>query len=83
MQPPYSCPACGKGQVRPLAKPGRTFRHRELRDMPLPASFEIPTCDHCHEEWITPALETAINAALEQDYEAELRRRAARTHDGA
>ena len=46
------CPECGKGIIRPWAMEGRTIRHKTVAAMPIPADFEIPTCDNCGSEWL-------------------------------
>ncbi len=71
------CPLCG-GRVRPTAKRGRVGRHRNVRDLPIPADLEIPTCAKCGEAYVDLATGRALDAALKAAYDERLRA-AART----
>jgi len=47
------CPSCESGTLRQVAIPGRTLKHRNLFEVPVPADFEIPTCDGCGAEIVS------------------------------
>ncbi len=70
---PVLCPTCGKDEVLPVARPGRTARYRNMEALPLPSDLVIPTCSACGEEWIDRATARAIDAALEREYQERLR----------
>ncbi len=70
---PVSCPACGKGEVRPAARAGRTARYKNMASLPLPEDLEVPTCAACGEEWIDRATAHAVDEALEREYQSRLR----------
>jgi hypothetical protein len=62
------CHNCGVGKIIPLAKAGRTEGyHGEIFE--IPADLEIPTCDHCGEEWFDLTTAEKIDAALKPLYE--------------
>jgi hypothetical protein len=61
--------------VRPLARAGRRMPFRTMAALPVPASLAIPTCDHCHTEWIDPKTAHAIDKALQVAYADELHKR--------
>ena len=68
----FRCMECGKGTVRPVAKDGRQAKFRTLT-LPVPAQFEIPTCDNCGTEWLNDTVAQAIDQALEQEYRSRMR----------
>jgi len=72
---PMDCPECGTGKIRPLARRGRTARHRTLV-LELPASVPSPICDNCGTEWIDAETADAIDKALEGAFEREARSQA-------
>ncbi|MCP3963477.1 MAG: hypothetical protein GY719_37050 [bacterium] len=41
--------------------------------LPLPGDLEIPTCNSCGTEWIDRATASAVDAALEREYQRRLR----------
>ena len=57
------CHECGKGTVRPLAKPGRRERYKTMT-LEIPAGIEIPTCDNCGTEWMDEDTAERITRAL-------------------
>jgi hypothetical protein len=61
--------------VNLLSRPGRTAPYKSIPNLPVPADLEIPTCDHCGEEWMTPEDAARIDAALDLVYRQELLRR--------
>ncbi len=69
---PMRCPVCGQGDVRPLARVGRTARYKNMAALPLPDDLEIPTCSTCGEEWIDRATALAVDTALEPEYQDRL-----------
>ncbi len=69
---PVPCANCGKGEIRPVVRPGRTARYKNLAAVPLPEDLEIPTCNACGEEWIDRATARAIDVALEGEYQERL-----------
>ncbi len=71
---PIPCPACGKGEIFPAARAGRTARYKNMAALPLPEDLAVPTCAECGEEWIDRATATALDAALEDEYQNRLRR---------
>jgi hypothetical protein len=66
------CHARFQGEVIYLAKPGRTTRYKAIPNLPVPADLEMRTCNHCGEQWISPADAKRIDAALEVVYRQEL-----------
>jgi hypothetical protein len=68
------CRECGKGTILPHAKRGRKERYRNLI-LEVPASFEIPTCDTCHSEWMNESTAAALDKVLEGRFRQELRSR--------
>ncbi len=70
---PVRCVECGKGNVAPMAAPGRTARYKILADLTVPGDLEIPTCDACGMEWIDQPAAEAVDAALEPVYQRRLR----------
>jgi hypothetical protein len=71
---PKRCRACGAGTIRPARAKGRTQSYRGIL-LPIPEHIAIPTCDSCGAEWINRAVARAIDAALEEGYQRELRDR--------
>lgn len=68
----FRCVECGEGMVRPLAKAGRQSKYRTLT-LPIPATLEIPTCDHCGAEWMGDSAAEALDASLEAEYRRRMR----------
>ncbi len=60
------CATCGKGQVEPLRKSGRTMVFRNFQQLELPESLPIPTCSNCGDEWYDAETTEAVERALEQ-----------------
>jgi hypothetical protein len=71
-QKSFRCAACGEGTVYPVAKAGRQARYRTLT-LPVPATLEIPTCDHCGTEWIGDTVAEALDTALDAEYRRRMR----------
>ena len=71
---PIHCPTCGKGEVLPVARPGRTVRYKNMEALLLPDDLAIPTCSACGEEWIDRATANAVDAVLEQVYQERLQK---------
>lgn len=70
------CLECGKGNLRPQQRAGRTDRYRTVPNLPVPADLEILTCDNCGEEWIDESTAEKIDGALAAEYRAFLREKA-------
>lgn len=70
------CHSCYIGSVVPTAMPGRTLRYKTLKSLPVPADLMIPTCDHCGDQWLSPADAKRTDAAMEAVYRCDLIRRA-------
>lgn len=68
---PRRCRECGDGVIRPLAKEGRRVPYRDATALLVPATIEIPTCDHCGSEWIDHQTAVALDEALQPLYEQE------------
>jgi hypothetical protein len=66
------CYECGQGTIQPLAVAGRIMAYKTLRDLEVPATLEIPTCDNCGSEWINDTVAEAIDEVMEPVYRAEL-----------
>lgn len=71
------CPSCEKGTLRAVALAGRTMKHRNLLEVPVPADFPIPTCDHCGAEVVGFQLAEKLDAVLEDQWQVELAKKAA------
>ena len=69
-----ACKACGAAAVRPLARPGRTIRYRNLAVLVIPADIRIPTCTRCDALQIDFGQSSFASTLFEQ-YRAELRAR--------
>jgi hypothetical protein len=57
------CPFCESGTLWPVAKPGRTAPFRGVR-LEIPATFAIPTCDHCGAEALDPETAARLDDVL-------------------
>lgn len=66
------CYACFEGEVVATAKAGRTLRYKAMQKLAVPEDLVIPTCNHCGEQWISPADAKRIDTALEVVYRQEL-----------
>lgn len=66
----HKCPGCGKGIIQALARAGRTSYYRGVDNLPIPADLPLATCDNfdCGEEWIDRQDASALDAALEIEY---------------
>ena len=58
-----SCPACNRGTLILVGRPGRVARLDGV-DVDVPRDFLIPTCDHCGTDRLDPALTNELAAAL-------------------
>lgn len=65
------CRKCGEGTVQLVAKPGRRTTYKFL-ELEVPASLELPTCDHCGTEWHNDETAAAFDGAMEQVFRAAL-----------
>ncbi|WNG21357.1 hypothetical protein [Cystobacter fuscus] len=72
----FKCAQCGRGQVKPVAKPGRRAAFKNIPDLELPATLEIPTCEACGAEWLDEESTHTLDAALAEAYRRELSKRA-------
>ncbi|MBZ4395348.1 hypothetical protein [Myxococcus sp. AS-1-15] len=72
----FKCAACGQGQVVMLAKPGRRAAFKNIPDLEIPESLELPTCECCGEEWLDDAAAKQLDVALADVYRRELSRKA-------
>lgn len=68
------CTTCGKGQVAPLRRSGRTMVYRNFQKLELPESLAIPTCSNCGETWYDAETSEAVERALERAAAAVLER---------
>jgi hypothetical protein len=68
----FRCIVCGKGTVRPQARPGRRVFYKTMK-VELPADLQIPACDNCGEEWINGSDAKRVDAAAEAAYSTALR----------
>ena len=76
MTKPKPCPACGaEGTVERRARKGRHRTYRGV-DVELPATLKLTDCSACNELWLDDAESDAYSAAIDDAYDAELRRRA-------
>lgn len=58
------CHACSQGTIKLQAKAGRTWNYKHVL-LEVPVHFEIPTCDHCGEQWLTPEKAEALEDILQ------------------
>jgi len=72
----FKCAQCGRGQVKPLAKPGRRAAFKNIPDLEIPATLELPTCEACGAEWLDEESTRALDAALAEAYRRELSKKA-------
>lgn len=77
----WRCPECGRGQVKPVAVPGRTMRFLNIPNVEIPAGLAIPTCDDCGEEFMNGLLAEELDRALEVEYSARVARLATESID--
>ena len=75
-----SCPDCGVGNILPKACSGRQGTYKN-RSMEIPATVEIPTCNHCGSEWINEKTAAQIDQTLEEIFQAKLLKEAQRLLD--
>jgi transcriptional regulator with XRE-family HTH domain len=68
------CAECGRREVAPLPRSGRTSPYKNFTALPIPSDLEIPTCSHCGAEWIGAMDAERIDAALEKEAAAVLSR---------
>jgi hypothetical protein len=66
------CRSCGEGTIVPTAAPGREWTYKRLT-LVVPSDFEIPTCDHCGEEWLDANTANALDSVLAELYLDALR----------
>jgi hypothetical protein len=57
------CSECG-GQVKLIAAPGRTRLMKRGLIAPIPATFAIPTCVMCGEEYMIPEVSDVLDEML-------------------
>ena len=75
------CYECGKGTIVPRTVPGRKITFKTLRDLKVPRTLAIPTCDHCGSEWMDEDTADAIDQAMYPVYRAEIKAMAQRAID--
>jgi NAD-dependent SIR2 family protein deacetylase len=56
---PFRCAECGH-EVQLVKRAGRTREYRPGLALPVPDTFEIPTCPSCGEEYFTVELGEAL-----------------------
>ncbi len=61
------CRECGKGMIRLVREPGRTWPYKRLM-LEIPAEFAIPTCDHCGEQYLDPERADSLDDVLAVQY---------------
>lgn len=81
MRRDWRCLECGKGTVRLTATVGRKTRYKQLPELEIPETLEIPTCDVCGEEFYNADLAEQLDKALEQIYREQLARIASEAID--
>ncbi len=59
------CPDCG-GEVKLIAKEGRTRECVRGIHSPVPSDFEIPTCIQCGEESMVPEISENLDRLLKE-----------------
>lgn len=59
----FSCGTCG-GRVTFKKGPGRTYEYRRGVRLPVPSTFEIPTCNDCGERYFSSERSEALDALL-------------------
>ena len=67
----FQCRGCGQGTIRLVATPGRTWRYKHLL-LDVPADFEIPTCDHCGEEWLEADRADELDKIFHKQYKSKI-----------
>lgn len=67
------CPDCG-GEVRLLAKKGRTREYLRGVHLPVPDDFEIPTCVECGEESMVPEVGVHLDEVMKNALALEMHR---------
>lgn len=72
----FKCAACGQGQVVMLAKPGRRAAFKNIPDLEVPETLELPTCELCGAEWLDERAAAQLDIALADVYRRELSRKA-------
>ncbi len=72
----FKCAACGQGQVVPMAKPGRRAAFKNIPDLEVPETVQIPTCEFCDAQWLDEESTKRLDAALAEAYRRELSKKA-------
>lgn len=80
-EPASLCVSCGRKTVRKRGRPGRTASYRNMRALPVPAHFPIPTCSRCHQEFIDPQTASELDGVLRELYRSSLKARVRRAID--
>jgi hypothetical protein len=68
----FRCVECGQGLIERFACPGRETSYKTL-SLPVPSTFEIPTCNHCGTEWIDESTAESLDSVLEVEYRTRLK----------
>ncbi len=63
------CAICEEGAIENRAEPGRIVTHHGLR-LEIPATVEIPTCNHCGERFYNDDIAKRVDAALDEELQA-------------
>jgi hypothetical protein len=62
---PWMCGKCGRTEVRPKAIDYKAEIKHDGKLYPVEvAGLEVPTCDHCAEQWFDIHTDEQINQAL-------------------
>lgn len=64
---PTRCPACGEGELKYLARKGRTWCFKGF-DYPIPASVKLVECAQCHEMPMKPAEVSAVEGPIAETH---------------
>lgn len=61
------CGRCG-GDIQVVARPNRMTSYKGLQ-IEIPATFKIPTCLNCREEYTNAEIAERLDQALEVEYQ--------------
>jgi len=61
--PQTTCPVCGVGELKFIAREGRVFEYKGF-EYPIPAAMELVECMHCHDMPMTPSEVEAVEGPI-------------------
>lgn len=70
------CPVCRSGEVALVASEGRTWKFRNIPDLPLSEHIPVPTCGRCGESFVDQQLAMRLDEDLGEKYEIQLSKKA-------